>query len=182
MQIHESDSPDDWRLKVDPAPLRCIRQALEYLKQTLTPRRTVPAARTCSSRYASRLWCTRYLVVLAAFSCSLSHQRLPGGSSPRPASPAPRLCVRGCRSVRRRAPDREGRPSCLSGCSQTADALPLERGSAFCPVDDVAGAPHHRCGVEAHHLADHQPVKQHAHCRQVLLHAGSGVRRPSCSI
>jgi hypothetical protein len=27
------DSPDDWLLMVDPAPLRCIRQASENLKQ-----------------------------------------------------------------------------------------------------------------------------------------------------
>ena len=45
-------------------------------------------------------------------------------------------------------------------------------------VDDVARAPHHRCRVGADDLADHQPVKQHAHRRQMLLHAGRCVRRP----
>ena len=45
-------------------------------------------------------------------------------------------------------------------------------------VDDVARAPHHGGGVAPDDLADHQPVEQHAHRRQMLLDAGRRVRRP----
>jgi hypothetical protein len=42
----------------------------------------------------------------------------------------------------------------------------------------VFGTPHHRGGVACNYLANDQPVKEHAHRCQVLLHAWRGVRLP----
>jgi hypothetical protein len=63
------------------------------------------------------------------------------------------------------------------GIEQRACLLGGEDGR-LAPLHGVPGSLHHGGAIAGHHLADHQPVEQHAHGGQALLDRGGGMGLP----